>query len=121
MNPCSRLQTTNHPFFLKRQEIRKQASRLLLSVNQITVILEACLPFGPVVISKETRWFSFRETVRLDGRKMGENIFATFIRSDESETLGIVKPFYSTSCHYKFPISIKPGFRLYHRLKQKQK
>lgn len=61
MNPCSRLQTTNHPFFLKRQEIRKQASRLLLSVNQITVILEACLPFGPVVISKETRWFSFRD------------------------------------------------------------
>ena len=62
-----------------------------------------------------------RNIVRLDGRKMGENIFATFIRSDESETLGIVKPFYSTSCHYKFPISIKPGFRLYHRLKQKQK
>lgn len=66
-------------------------------------------------------FFQGFETVRLDGRKMGENIFATFVRSDESETLGIVKPFYSTSCHYKFPISIKPGFRLYHRLKQKQK
>ena len=66
-------------------------------------------------------FFQGFETVRLDRREMGENIFAAFIGSDESEALGIVKPFYSTCCHYIFPISIKPGLRPYHRLKQKQK
>jgi len=38
------------------------------------------------------------ETVRLDGRKMHENIFAALAR-DESETLGIVKPLHCSLFH----------------------
>ncbi len=39
------------------------------------------------------------ETLRLDGGEVSEEIFATAIRRNEAETLGIVEPLDGTSCH----------------------
>ena len=44
-------------------------------------------------------FFEGLEAVHLNGRKMGEQIFATVIRRDKAETFGIVKPLDSTCCH----------------------
>ena len=39
------------------------------------------------------------ETAHRDGGKMYEQVFASIIRRDETETLGIVEPLHGTSCH----------------------
>ena len=43
------------------------------------------------------------ESRHVDGGEMGEEIFAATVRSNESETLGVVKPFNSTGCHLYVP------------------
>lgn len=40
------------------------------------------------------------EAVRLNRREVREQVFAAFVRSDKAETLGVIEPFYDTSCHY---------------------
>ena len=57
-------------------------------------------------------FFQGFETVRLDRREMGENIFAPLIGSDETEAFCIVKPFYSTCCHYNFLFQLNPACAL---------
>ena len=48
-------------------------------------------------------FFEGLEAVHLDCREVSEQIFATLIRRDEPETLGVVKPFDRTGCHTNFP------------------
>lgn len=40
------------------------------------------------------------EAARLNCREVCEQIFAAFVRGDKAETLGVIEPFYDTSCHY---------------------
>ena len=39
------------------------------------------------------------EAARLNCREVREQIFAAFVRGDETETFGVVEPFNSTCCH----------------------
>ena len=45
-------------------------------------------------------FFQRLESVHRNCRKMSEQIFATAIWRDKSETLGIVEPFHYTGCHF---------------------
>ena len=46
-------------------------------------------------------FFERLETAHVDRREMGEKIFATIIRSNETKTLCVVEPLYCTVCHVK--------------------
>ena len=39
------------------------------------------------------------ETIHVDGRKMGEKVFATIVRGNETKALGVIEPFHSADCH----------------------
>ena len=41
------------------------------------------------------------ETFDFDRREVCKEVFAAFVRGDETEALGVVKPFDNTTCNFK--------------------
>ena len=47
------------------------------------------------------------ETRALDGGMMDKNVLSAIFRRDKAKSLGVVEPFYCTSCHNTLPYSLK--------------
>jgi len=63
--------------------------RRLLALGTINDVKAYTLPF-----------FQGLEALHVDSRKMGEQIFTTFIRGNKAEAFSVVEPFDDTSCHF---------------------
>ena len=86
--------------FLRRRNLAA-ARNLVVSVRLLNVRSLLALR---ALHDIEGYLFTFLERLEArhaDRREMREQVFAAVVRSDETETLGVVEPLDSTSCHIK--------------------